>query len=132
MAQKMRKRRVVMTAVALAMLAAGTGFSVALQVGNSGNRVQEGADQAALTALNVMVGDDGQLDGSRRRAAMDAAAQMAARTGATVVGVQMAADNRSLSLVLRAKRSGQHITATARYVAPGKALGRERLADLGR
>jgi hypothetical protein len=134
MAEARRRRRLVRTAVALAILLGGSSLAIAHQVIRSTDRTQAIADDAALAGLNALVGSDHRVNLSKFDAASNAAHRTAQSKGVAASNVTPFADGASFSVALNAPRRRHDVVATARYVRPGQriseAMGQSVIARL--
>jgi hypothetical protein len=134
MAEARRRRRLVRTAGALAVLIGGSGFAIAHQVIRTTDRTQAIADDAALAGLHALVGPDNRVNLTKFDDASKAAHRAAESVGVQPAGVTPFADGASFSVALNAPRRKRDVVATARYVWPGQrvseAMGASRIARL--
>ena len=133
-AQARRRRRLVRTAVALAILIGGSGLAVAHEVNRTTDRTQAIADDAAIAGLRALVDPDDRVNLSKFDDASKAAHRAAETGGVQPAGITPFADGASFSVVLNAPRRKHDIVATARYVRPGQrvseAMGESHVARL--
>jgi hypothetical protein len=122
LAQARRQRRLVRTAVALAILISGSGLAVAHQVIRTTDRTQAIADNAALAGLHALVDPDDRVNLAKFDDASKAAHRAAAAGGVQPAGVTAFADGASFSVALNAPRHRHDVVATARYVRPGQRI----------
>ena len=133
-AEARRRRRLIRTAVALAILIGGSGLAVTRQLTRSIDRAQAVADDAALAGLNALVGADHRVNPAKFDVASNAAHRAAQDKGVAASNVTPFADGSSFSVALNAPRRGRDVAATARYVRPGQtiseAMGESHVARL--
>jgi hypothetical protein len=134
MAEAKRRRRLLRTGVALAILIGGSGLAIAHQVVRSTDRAQAIADDAALAGLNALVGTDNRVNLSRFDDASNAAHRAAQGQGVAESNIAPFADGASFSVALNTPHRRHDVVATARYVRPGQriseAMGESRVARL--
>jgi hypothetical protein len=134
LAQARRRRRLVRTAVALAILIGGSGLAVAHQVIRTTDRTQAIADDAALAGLHALVGADDRVNLSKFDDASKAAHRAAETGGVQPASVTPFAEGASFSVALNAPPRRHDVVATARYVRPGQrisdAVGTSHVARL--
>ncbi len=134
MAEAKRRRRLVRTGVALAILIGGSGLAIAHQVSKSIDRPQAIADDAALAGLHALVGTDNRVNLTKFDDASNAAHRAAQGQGVAASSVTPFADGSSFSVALNAPHRRHDVVATAHYVRPGQrlseAMGQNRVARL--
>ncbi len=134
MAQAKRRRRLLRTGVALAILIGGSGLAIAHQVINATDRTQAIADDAALAGIHALVGADNRVNLGKFHDASNAAHRAAQGQGVAAANVTPFADGSSFSVALNAPRRCHDVVATAHYVRPGQriseAMGESRVARL--
>lgn len=134
MAEAKRRRRLLRTGVALAILIGGSGLAIAHQVISATDRTQAIADDAALAGLHALVGTDDRVNLAKFGDASNAAHRAALGRGVAASNVTPFADGKSFSVALNAPHRRHDVMATAHYVRPGQriseATGDSRIARL--
>jgi len=123
MAKAMPRRRLMLTVTALAVLVGASALAVTHVVMLSPGRSQAVADDAALAALNELVGADGRIDDSKFDAAASAASRLAQAQGYALASWSApSAEKNSFSVALSSQSGRRDVTSTAHYVRPGQSV----------
>lgn len=134
MAEARRRRRLLRTGVALAILIGGSGLAIAHQVIKSTDHAQAIADDAALAGIHALVGADNQVNVAKFDDASNAAHRAAQKQGVAGSNMTPFADGSSFSVTLNTPHRRHDVVATARYVRPGQriseAMDTSRVAGL--
>jgi hypothetical protein len=122
MAEAKRRRRLLRTGVALAILIGGSRLAIAHQVIKSTDHAQAIADDAALAGLKALVVADHRVNLSKFDDASNAAHRAAQGQGIAASNVTAFSDGSSFSVSLNVPHRRHDVVATARYVRPGERI----------
>lgn len=128
----LRKYRAGIIALAGLLALGASAYAVVQQRAAAANRhLQELADTAALAGVNALVAPTAQTDAQRIETANAAARNVLALHGEPAPLVLSSLEDMTTSVALTTGSigKGSTITATARYVPPGKAISANQTAD---